>query len=73
MKPMTASRGGQLSILGVGWPGEFVLLASWSSEAAMRDHYDSTHYRHYCERVGPTAPSGNPRPSARPRAHRPGS
>jgi quinol monooxygenase YgiN len=33
--------------------GEFVLLGSWSSEAAMRAHYDSSHYRHYRDQVGP--------------------
>ena len=34
-------------------PGELVLIASWSAEAAMREHYDSPHYRHYREQVGP--------------------
>ena len=34
-------------------PGEFVLLGSWSSEAALRGHYDSPHYRHYRDNVGP--------------------
>ncbi len=34
-------------------PGEFVLMGSWSSEVAMREHYDSTHYRRYREQVGP--------------------
>jgi len=33
-------------------PGEFVTLESWSSEAALRAHYDSAHYRHYRESVG---------------------
>ena len=33
-------------------PGEFVLLASWSSEDALRAHYDSPHYRRYREQVG---------------------
>jgi len=34
-------------------PGEFVLLGSWSSETAMREHYDTSHYRHYREQVAP--------------------
>lgn len=34
-------------------PGEFVLVASWSTEEAMRKHYDTPHYRHYREQVGP--------------------
>jgi len=34
-------------------PGEFVLIASWSTEEAMGEHYDSPHYRHYREQVGP--------------------
>lgn len=34
-------------------PGEFVLIASWSAEEAMREHYDSPHYRHYRDQVGP--------------------
>lgn len=34
-------------------PGELVLLASWSSETAMRAHYGSDHYRRYREQVGP--------------------
>jgi len=33
--------------------GEFVLLGSWSSEAAMRAHYDTSHYRHYRDHVEP--------------------
>jgi quinol monooxygenase YgiN len=33
--------------------GEFVLLGSWISEAAMRAHYDTGHYRHYRDQVGP--------------------
>ena len=33
-------------------PGEFVMLASWLSEDALRVHYDSPHYRHYREIVG---------------------
>jgi quinol monooxygenase YgiN len=34
-------------------PGEFVLVAGWSSESALREHYDTPHYRHYREYVGP--------------------
>jgi quinol monooxygenase YgiN len=33
-------------------PGEFVMLASWLSENALRAHYDSPHYRRYRETVG---------------------
>lgn len=33
-------------------PGEFVMLASWLSEGALREHYASPHYRHYREIVG---------------------
>jgi quinol monooxygenase YgiN len=33
--------------------GELVLLAAWNSEAAMREHYSSEHYRRYREQVGP--------------------
>jgi quinol monooxygenase YgiN len=34
-------------------PGEFVLLGSWSSETAMRGHYDTSHYRRYRDQVEP--------------------
>jgi quinol monooxygenase YgiN len=34
-------------------PGEFVVLASWVGEDALRDHYGTAHYRRYRERVGP--------------------
>lgn len=34
-------------------PGELVLIASWSTEEVMREHYGSAHYRHYREQVGP--------------------
>jgi quinol monooxygenase YgiN len=40
-------------VLATEEPGEFVLLASWSSEAALRAHYDTPHYRRYREQVGP--------------------
>jgi quinol monooxygenase YgiN len=40
-------------VLAAEEPGEFVLLGSWSSETAMREHYDTSHYRHYREQVGP--------------------
>jgi len=33
-------------------PGEFVMLEYWSSEDALRAHYDTSHYRHYRENVG---------------------
>jgi quinol monooxygenase YgiN len=33
--------------------GEFVLLGSWSSEAALRGHYATGHYRRYRDQVGP--------------------
>jgi quinol monooxygenase YgiN len=39
-------------VLADGDPGEFVLLVAWSSEAAMRAHYDTDHYRRYRESVG---------------------
>jgi quinol monooxygenase YgiN len=34
-------------------PGEFVMLGAWSSEAALREHYDTVHYRYYRDQVGP--------------------
>jgi quinol monooxygenase YgiN len=34
-------------------PGEFVLLSAYSSEAALRAHYATPHYRHYRDNVGP--------------------
>jgi quinol monooxygenase YgiN len=34
-------------------PGEFVLVTTWASEAALREHYATTHYRHYRDQVGP--------------------
>ena len=33
-------------------PGDFVLLASWTSETALLSHYNTAHYRRYRERVG---------------------
>jgi quinol monooxygenase YgiN len=33
-------------------PGDFVLLARWRSENALRDHYNTPHYRRYREQVG---------------------
>ena len=33
--------------------GEFVLLASWTHERALRTHYETPHYRRYREQVGP--------------------
>jgi quinol monooxygenase YgiN len=40
-------------VLAADDPGDFVLLAAWTSESALRAHYDTTHYRHYREHVGP--------------------
>jgi quinol monooxygenase YgiN len=34
-------------------PGDFVLLASWTSESALRAHYATAHYRRYSEQAGP--------------------
>ena len=34
-------------------PGEFVLLASWTSEGTLRTHYTTDHYRRYREQMGP--------------------
>src|ERR1700722_8810967 len=34
-------------------PSEFVLLGLWSTETAMRDHYDTSHYRRYRDQVQP--------------------
>lgn len=33
--------------------GEFVLLCSWSTETAMREHYNTSHYRRYRDQVQP--------------------
>jgi quinol monooxygenase YgiN len=40
-------------VLAAEGPGEFVLLCSWSSETAMRAHYDTSHYRRYRGQVEP--------------------
>lgn len=40
-------------------PGELVLLACWSSETAMREHYATDHYRRYREQVGPLLARGS--------------
>jgi quinol monooxygenase YgiN len=40
-------------VLAAEEPGEFVLLGSWSTETAMREHYDTSHYRRYRDQVGP--------------------
>jgi quinol monooxygenase YgiN len=40
-------------VLAAEEPGEFVLLGVWDSEGAMREHYDTSHYRHYRDQVGP--------------------
>jgi quinol monooxygenase YgiN len=34
-------------------PGEFVLLATWTNEEALRKHYATAHYRYYRQQVGP--------------------
>lgn len=40
-------------VLAAEEPAELVLLASWSGEAAMRAHYDTSHYRYYRDQVEP--------------------
>jgi len=40
-------------VLGADDPGELVLLSSWTSEGALRAHYDTAHYRRYHDHVGP--------------------
>jgi quinol monooxygenase YgiN len=40
-------------VLAAEEPGEFVLLGSWSTETAMRGHYDTSHYRRYRDQVQP--------------------
>ena len=32
--------------------GEFVLLSGWAGEAALREHYATSHYRRYRDAVG---------------------
>jgi quinol monooxygenase YgiN len=39
-------------VLEAGAPGEFVLLGAWTDEAALRDHYRTSHYRRYRQRIG---------------------
>jgi quinol monooxygenase YgiN len=39
-------------VLAAEEPGELVTLGSWSSEDALRAHYDSDHYRYYRANVG---------------------
>ncbi len=34
-------------------PGEFVLLSMWTDDAALRDHYRTSHYERYRMQVGP--------------------
>ena len=34
-------------------PGEFLLVAAWRDEAALRAHYDTPAYAHYRSSVGP--------------------
>jgi quinol monooxygenase YgiN len=40
-------------VLAAEEPGGFVLLGSWNTEAALREHYDTSHYRRYRDRVQP--------------------
>ena len=40
-------------VLAADDPGEFVLLASWTSEGALRTHYTTAHYHRYREQIGP--------------------
>jgi quinol monooxygenase YgiN len=40
-------------VLAAEEPGEFVLLGSWNTETAMRDHYGTSHYRRYRDQVQP--------------------
>jgi quinol monooxygenase YgiN len=42
-----------LRVLAAEEPGEFVLLGSWNTETALREHYDTSHYRHYRDQVQP--------------------
>jgi quinol monooxygenase YgiN len=40
-------------VLAAEKPGEWVLLAAWDDEAALRAHYATAHYRRYRDAVGP--------------------
>jgi quinol monooxygenase YgiN len=40
-------------VLAAEEPGEFVLIGSWNTETALREHYDTSHYRRYRDRVEP--------------------
>jgi quinol monooxygenase YgiN len=40
-------------VLAAEEPGEWVLLAAWRDEAALRAHYGTSHYRRYRDAVGP--------------------
>ncbi len=40
-------------VLAAEQPGDFVMLASWTSEQALLAHYGTPHYRRYREQVGP--------------------
>ncbi len=40
-------------VLAAEEPGEFVLLGSWNTETALREHYDTSHYRRYRDQVQP--------------------
>ena len=40
-------------VLSAPEPAELVILGSWATESALREHYDTDHYQRYRERVGP--------------------
>jgi quinol monooxygenase YgiN len=43
----------EFRVLAAEQPGDFLMLASWSSEPGLREHYGTAHYRRYREQVGP--------------------
>jgi quinol monooxygenase YgiN len=40
-------------VLGGEDPADFVLVSTWTDEAALRSHYNTPHYQRYREAVGP--------------------
>jgi quinol monooxygenase YgiN len=42
----------EFRVLSAAEPGELVVLGSWVDQPALREHYDTDHYRHYREQVG---------------------
>jgi quinol monooxygenase YgiN len=40
-------------VLAAAEPAEYVLMGAWRSEAGLQAHYDTPHYRHYRDQVGP--------------------